>query len=96
MKKINLFIDGQEKEFSIPFVSGLAWRKYIGLCAEVQDLQALTPEEMDKFVDLVVMEFNNQFTAEQYYKGLPFNETLLTVDKLFLPSSDGTEGNGKK
>lgn len=96
MKKITLLIDGKESEFTIPFVSGLAWRKYIEICDEAQDLKALTAEEMDKFVDLIVLEFNNQFTAEQYYKGLPFNETLLMVDKLFLPSTDGTEGNGKK
>lgn len=96
MKSLSLLIDGQEKKFTIPFVSGLVWRNYIALCASIDDLKRLSPEEMDQFVDLIVLAFNGQFTAEEYYKGMPFEKTLSTVDELFLPPASETTDIKKK
>lgn len=99
MKKITLLINGEEKTFIIPFVSGMVWRKFIELKAKAKDLSSLTLEELDNFVELVVFAFGNQFTLEEFYLGIPHDKVMLTVDQLFLPTDEeeeGTEGNGKK
>jgi hypothetical protein len=96
MKSLTLLIDGQEKTFTIPFVSGMIWRKWIELQEKAEDIKFLKSTEIDGFVNLVVMAFNNQFTLEQFYEGIPFEKVMPTVDLLFLPDTGGNEGNEKK
>ncbi|MEH7249167.1 hypothetical protein V7114_20620 [Neobacillus niacini] len=96
MKSLTLLIDGQEKKFNIPFVSGMVWRKWIELQEQAENIQQLSSQEIDGFVNLVVYAFKNQFTLEEFYEGIPFEKVMSTIDFLFLPETGGTEGNGKK
>ncbi|MBT2696343.1 hypothetical protein J7E79_02690 [Bacillus sp. ISL-40] len=97
MRKLTLLIDGEEKTFTIPFVTGMVWRKWIELRAKV-DTNNLNPQEVDQLAELVIYAFGNRFTLEEYYAGLPHDKVMLTFDNLFSPSDqeDSTEGNGKK
>lgn len=96
MKNIKLLLQGENKTFTTPFVSGLVWRKFIEIRARV-DLSLLTPDEVDEMADLVVMAFGDQFTRNDFYEGIPHDRVILTIDELFLPTeSVKGEGNGKK
>ncbi|MDT0163818.1 phage tail assembly chaperone G [Bacillus sp. AG4(2022)] len=97
MKTITLLIDGKEKTFTVPFVSGLVWRKYIQFQTETADMQSLNLEEFDKFAGVVVLAFNNQFTLDEFLGGTPYDRIMSTVQGLFIPSkSSDSEGNEKK
>jgi hypothetical protein len=96
MRTLTLLIDGEEKTFTIPFVSGLVWRKWIELQAKAEDLQNLTLNELDEFASLVVMAFKNQFTLEQFYDGIPFEKVMSTIEELFLPPADDANEGKKK
>jgi hypothetical protein len=95
MKSLTLLIDDKEKTFTAPFVTGMVWRKWIELQDKVADLSKLTVKEMDEFANLVVIAFNQQFTLEQFYSGLPFDEIMWTIESLFIPEGK-SEGNEKK
>jgi hypothetical protein len=96
MKKITLLIDGKNKSFSVPFINGMVWRKFIELKAKM-DMENLSPEEVDELVDLVVYGYGEKFTQEEFYEGVPHDKVITTIDELFAPSdSPDEEGNGKK
>lgn len=94
MKTLTLVIENEKKDFTVPFVSGWVWRKWIELNDNVVDPKKLTIKELDEFVNLTVLAFENQFTLEQFYKGIPFNEVMRTVESLFIPEVKN-EGNEK-
>ncbi|MBP3038062.1 hypothetical protein J9303_00885 [Bacillaceae bacterium Marseille-Q3522] len=96
MKSLSLFIDGKEKKFTIPFVNGMVWRKYIEWKSKVENLRDLTVEEIDELASLVVYAFKDQFTLEQFYEGVPHDKVMRTVDDLFLPTDEEDSGSGKK
>lgn len=98
LKSLILIIEGKEKKFITPFVSGLVWRKYIELQESVENLNHLKVEELDQFVAIAVTAFNNQFTLEQFYDGLSHDKVLWTVQALFNPSEKdlGNEKTEKK
>ncbi|HFK2719199.1 TPA: hypothetical protein ACG1DY_005052 [Escherichia coli] len=98
MKNLKLLIEGEEKVFSIPFVNGMVWRKFIELKANTKDITSLTLEELDQFAGLVVFAFGNKFTLEEFYCGIPHDRVMSTIDDLFMPTNnnDNDEGNEKK
>lgn len=100
MKSITLLINKENKIFSIPFVSGLVWRKFIELKAKTKNMSNLTLEELDDFANLVVFAFDGQFTLEEFYGGVPHDKVMSTIDGLFMPTEENevgsNEGNGKK
>jgi hypothetical protein len=95
MKKITLLIKGEEQTFTIPFVSGMVWRKFIE-CRAKMDMGNLSVDEVDELVGLVIYAFKNQFNLEEFYEGIPHDRVMLTIDELFLPTGEEVEGNGKK
>jgi hypothetical protein len=95
MKKITLVINGEKKEFRTPFVNGMVWRKFIEHRAQM-DTNNLSPEQVDDLASLVVYAFNDQFTLDQFYEGVPHDRVMITIDELFLPTEEEPEGNGKK
>lgn len=99
MKSLNLLIENEEKTFTIPFVSGMVWRKYIEWKANVENIADLTIKELDDLANLVVFAFKSQFTLEQFYEGVPHDKVMIIIDSLFSPTDDDKEensGNGKK
>lgn len=97
MRTITLIINGEEKTFTVPFVSGLSYRKYIELQTRIKNPQILSVEEIDELVDIAVYTFNNSFTREQYYEGTPYDQIIPTIENLYISPTEGNgEGNEKK
>lgn len=73
--QIELYIDGEKRLFTTPFVPMLAKRKYLELMARGEQ-QGEEPtiqqqlEEDDEMVSILAdIVFDKQFTIEQIYKG---------------------------
>lgn len=69
--QIELFIDGEKKIFTAPFVPMLAKRKYLELRAkdESETYSELLADDDAHVSILVDVVFKNQFTIEQVYEG---------------------------
>lgn len=94
-----MVINGENKTFTTPFISGLIWRKFLELKNNVSNPESpFTSDQLDDFSSLVPLAYNNQFTLEQFYEGTPHDKIMVTIDRLFMPtdSDDNSEGNGKK
>lgn len=95
--KLTLLMGQEEKTFTIPFVNGMVFRKFIEY-KQRMNMTDLSPDELDELVGLVVYAFKDQFTLEQFYEGIPHDKVMSTIDDLFLPTDKGqsAEGNEKK
>lgn len=93
MSSITLLIDGQNKTFTVPFISGMVWRKFID-CRSRMDMSKLKPEELDELAGLVVYAYSDKFTLEQFYGGVPHDKVMAEIDALFKSTDQGK--NGKK
>jgi hypothetical protein len=96
---LKLLINKEEKTFSTPFVSGMVFRKYIELKESITDMASLKSKELDEMAGLVVFAFDNQFTLEEFYNGIPHDQVEITIANLFAPTpKKGKVGeeNGKK
>ncbi|HSH26091.1 MAG TPA: hypothetical protein VLA13_11245 [Massilibacterium sp.] len=73
--QIELYIEGEKKLFSVPYVPMLARRKYYELMAEAEQNKEepthkqILKEEDDLHSILSDIVFRNQFTLEQLYLG---------------------------
>ena len=61
----------EEKTYAIPFVPSSAFLEYLEIEEEIEDLNNLKPSEIKKLVSLIVKTYGNQFTEEEFYKGVP-------------------------
>jgi len=80
--KIELYIDGEKKLFTTPFVPNLAKRKYLEIMAKSEEkikengslsFQDQLDEEDELVGVLADVVFNGQFTAEQVHAGASNN-----------------------
>lgn len=78
-------IDGNTKEFQTPYVSALAYRKYMELKKDVDYISGSpTVKQLDKLIELVVQEFRNQFTIDELYAGMTTQEFREMVIEFVL------------
>jgi len=92
-----------QKEFNAPFIPLLVVKEFTKLQAESENQLALfTPDELEKVIDLICTAFGNQFTADEFYRGMPndkFSEFITTFyNKVFNIKEDAGSGEstGKK
>ena len=75
MFEIKLVIDGQEKTFTQPFVSGRILRLTIEQDKKIAENAAQEPfdniKDMELAAEYVSTVFNNQFTPQQFEEGIP-------------------------
>lgn len=75
MMQIELYIDGEKKIFTTPFVPMLAKRKYYELMARTEQyegepsIQQQLEEETEMVAILADIVFGGQFTVEDVFKG---------------------------
>lgn len=102
--KIELYIDGEKKVFTTPFVPMLAKRKYLEVQAKEQEKgKQLTPQESLDFDDeaysiLCNVVFGKQFTLDELYAGADakyVNEKLVEAVYGIKPKDELEEGNEK-
>lgn len=84
--QIELFIDGEKKTFTTPYVPMLAKRKFLELTAKAEQrkhdptTQELIEEEDEMYSILSDIVFRGQFTLEQLYAG---TSQQYAYEKLF-------------
>ena len=75
MFEIKLVIDGQEKTFTQPFVSGRILRLTIEQDKKITENAEQEPfdniKDMELAAEYVSTVFNNQFTPQQFEDGIP-------------------------
>lgn len=103
--KIELYIDGQKKTFTAPFVPMLAKRKYLELQAEAEKREApLTAQEQldedDEMLTILTdIVFKKQFTVEQLYEGASkkyIDEKLLEAVFDIKPGKEIVKGENEE
>lgn len=104
--QIELYIDGEKKIFTAPFVPMLAKRKYLEIEAKaeekVKENKSYFPsakeqlEEEDEMVGIIAnVVFSGQFTVEQVYNGASgeYVNSKLAEAVFGKPKTEGNEGN---
>jgi hypothetical protein len=94
---LTLKINGEDKKFVSGFVPAILYRKVLEMNKRM-NFNDLSPEEMDEIVELTRNMFNNEFTVDEFYNGLPVEELLPTMKNTFLTINGKTSGedSGKK
>lgn len=79
--QISLFINGEKKTYSTSFLSGELYKDFFDIQRKLQMvLQGdASPKIMDIMVDFVCRTYGNQFTIDQYWKGVPLNKVLSEI-----------------
>lgn len=75
-------IDGKQKIFTTPFVSGRSYRKLLEYDKTI-DYTNLTVDNHDELLGFACEVFGNQFTVDDMWDGLPSHEVLGTLVKIF-------------
>ena len=79
-------IDGEikvkEKVFTIPHASAKHYRQLLKF-DETIDYSNMGVEEHDELVGFVCDVFQNQFTVDEFYEGIPAHETVKTLIDVF-------------
>jgi hypothetical protein len=88
--ELKLFINNEEKPFTVPFIKARAFRRALEIHKKV-DFNNLTEEALDTVVDFVVEIFNAQFSRDEFYDGLSTSDLIPTINYVM----DGVVGNGK-
>jgi len=93
--KLTLKIEGKEKNFTTPFISGRMLRKTLEF-QKTNDLTDINAELLDKMVDYVVDLFGKQFTQDEFYDGLEAGKMISTItsclNEVIYGASKATEG----
>ncbi|MFP7447112.1 hypothetical protein SFC50_25795 [Bacillus infantis] len=97
--RIELNIDGESKVFTAPFIPARAFRKLLELKKELVDFENLTPEQLDEVMGIIVTGiFQDKFTLDDLYDGLPANQLIPTIYKVIdaVSGKSGAAGNEVK
>lgn len=100
---ITLLKDGEKKTYSKFFVSARYMRKALQMRTEL-NLNNLSVEDVDTVINFVVEVFDKQFTFDDVYDGIEYDNLIPTIfDDVFMTILQGRkqevveeEGNGKK
>jgi len=75
---ITLFKKGEKKTYTQLFVSARYMRKALELRTEM-NLNNLSVEDIDTVINFVVEVFDKQFTSDDVYDGLTYDELIETI-----------------
>lgn len=81
--KLELIIDGEKKIFTTNFVSGRHFRKVMEYDSKI-DYSNIGIDETDELVGFVCNVFDNQFTVDEFYDGIPSHEVISTITSVFI------------
>jgi hypothetical protein len=76
--QITLFVNGEEKTFTVPFVKARMLRRALEIIKKY-DLNDVDVQTLDVLVSYVVDLFNNQFTVDDIYDGIPADKLISTI-----------------
>ncbi|UOQ93416.1 hypothetical protein MUO14_24115 [Halobacillus shinanisalinarum] len=91
--EIVLKINGEDKTFTQSFVSGYCFKKALELSTE-EEKKGFDVKILEKEIDFVCEVFNNQFTRDEFYKGVDATKLMSEIRRIMgeeilgLPSED--------
>ncbi|TYS50086.1 phage tail assembly chaperone G [Bacillus infantis] len=95
--RIELTKDGENKVFTAPFIPSRAFRKMLGLKKELTNFDNLTPEQLDEVMGIIVNDiFQDKFTLDDLYDGLPADQLIPTIYKIIESVSGGPGAAGNE
>ncbi|WP_227397344.1 phage tail assembly chaperone G, partial [Jeotgalibacillus aurantiacus] len=74
----------EEKHFSVPFVPASTMLAYFEIEEKIENKKQLKPSEIKLYVDLIVKTFRNQFTAEEFFDGVPSHQLMGVITEFIL------------
>lgn len=78
--ELRLEIGGQEKVFYCTKVKGILLRRTAAVTKVFNKMtDNFSDDVLDELIDYIVEVFNNQFTREQYYEGIPLDDTVSKI-----------------
>ncbi|MGM8213571.1 phage tail assembly chaperone G [Virgibacillus sp. W0430] len=80
--KLTLLIDGKKKIFTTSFVSARFYRKLLEYDQTI-DYTDMNLDDYDEVVGFVCNVFDNQFTVDEFYDGIPSHELIQTLLDVF-------------
>lgn len=86
--KLTLLIEGKKKEFKTSFIPGMIFRRALELNKRI-DFSNMQAEDLDEIVQLTVELYGNEFSFDEFYKGIPLNELLPTLTNVMTFISNG-------
>lgn len=99
--EIKLRIDNEEKTFVPPFLSGELYKDFFKMQSILQRGEAA--EKMDTLIDFVCRVYGNQFSIDQYWKGIPLNKvlseivrTINEIGNLIMEDVEGGSGDTQR
>ncbi|WEA47288.1 phage tail assembly chaperone G [Priestia aryabhattai] len=90
-----------KKTFNAPFIPLIVIKTLTEMREKSEnDLQQFNDEELEQFIDLVCITFVNQFTSDDFYRGMATDKISEFItefhDKAFNIQREGTGSSGKK
>lgn len=78
-------IDGkrQEKIYTLEYATGYHFRKAAEFDEKI-DYSNLSIEDMNQLAGFVCEVFDNQFTVDEFYDGIPSHKVVSTISDLFI------------
>nr|WP_302599769.1 hypothetical protein [uncultured Cellulosilyticum sp.] len=96
--QIKLMINGEERTFVAPFLSGKLYKDFFEMQRKLQEPK--DPSVMNTMIDFVCRVYGNQFTIDQYWEGVPLNKVLSEIvrtvnelGELIMEDVEGGDGN---
>lgn len=86
----------KEKEYKIPFVPAGAFLEYLEIEEEIENLDLLKPNEMKRLVALIVKTFQNQFTEDEFFQGVPGYLLMRTINEFISALNTDPYANKKQ
>ncbi|WP_156290788.1 phage tail assembly chaperone G [Oceanobacillus salinisoli] len=93
--KLELKLNGETKIYTTSFVSARQFRKLMEYDQEI-DYSNLSLDDVDELAGFVCNVFDNQFTVDEFYDGIPSHKLISTILNVFIYVRTGKEPELKK
>lgn len=88
MEKLTLLIDGKDKTFISHFIPTRILRNFLEAQTRI-DMNAMNAEDLDEILAMLCSAYNNQFTLDELYDGLPADKLQDTLENFILAVNGG-------
>lgn len=91
---LTLTIDGKERMFAHKTIMTRTLKKLVEMQTRI-NFYRMNPDQMDELVSLIIEVFNDQFTLDEFYDGLPVEVYNDVIDDFFFTVMGGKNKDSK-